>query len=818
MAKFEDIKEQSATGLKHAIEQHKYTDIRVDLKPSYVIIPHGGIYKKGAVNMLILDLGNLKVNSEKNKVGGDDKAMAVEEVMSRAYDNFKIKLDRVQLLYAKPGEDWNSARLAGTSPQHVLLPISINLLLQKSMFDNDRRLAKMKMSGDLPLLSLSLSDLRLQEILQLAQSIPLPEAGDEDQELEDMDVFSDAFDIPLDVNENRIMKKVVNVSAEMAEQEGESGPSRPQDVVNRTILEMKFEIKEVSVCLQEHTEDGDIPMIKLVLTTMGTNVTTRKFDMEAEAYLGGIYLQNLKFKVLEGGPLINLINTPTNEETRLLTFTFHKADPEGPEFESTFENTEQKIGVTFTSLEVLLHQEALLSVMKFAAQLQKSLQVEESPTKEAKTNADAQKKKEEQSKTAKDKQAGSKGSQKKGKVKDTERINLRVTAELEGFGVAVCTNNTVITNARINGISAGVVIQDSKTVVTSELREVTVYDSNTKTKYPKIVEIKGDAVLKLNLTIYNNATEGDKYSDMSCVDTSVDVQLGCIRGVFLMRFVSDLLEYLNGFQVEELQSQIEAAKGKVREASEAVTESAKVAMAQLAEKSPRVSIKVSMSAPVILVPQRSDSLNVLMVDFGHLDVSNSFSPVKTDAKIPAVLDSMKIDLKSLKVARAELSTEKEVVGQCLVLEPVSLNLSVTRNLAFGWYKEIPAVDLSGQLESIEATMSQGDYKVIMTLLSDNLSEGQKSDTVAGSSKVKDTEMTPAQGQTTDSEKTTTDGQNSRSADQALGQFMIEVVGVKGEMKSDGSLTTSVILKDTVVDDKRKQKQEAGIKSSHPPIR
>lgn len=42
-------------------------------------------------------------------------------------------------------------------------------------------------------------------------------------------------------------------------------------------------------------------------------------------------------------------------------------------------------------------------------------QVEESPTKEAKTNADAQKKKEEQSRTVKDKQAGSKGSQKKGR-------------------------------------------------------------------------------------------------------------------------------------------------------------------------------------------------------------------------------------------------------------------------------------------------------------------------------------------------------------------------------------------------------------------
>jgi hypothetical protein len=55
------------------------------------------------------------------------------------------------------------------------------------------------------------------------------------------------------------------------------------------------------------------------------------------------------------------------------------------------------------------------------------------------------------------------------------------------------------------------------------------------------MEIRGDSVLKLALTIYNNATEGEKYSDMSNVDTRVDVQLGCIRAVFLMRFVSDLL-------------------------------------------------------------------------------------------------------------------------------------------------------------------------------------------------------------------------------------------------------------------------------------
>jgi vacuolar protein sorting-associated protein 13A/C len=46
VAKFEEIKEQSATGLQHAIEQRKYTEISVDLQPSYVIIPDQGYYKK----------------------------------------------------------------------------------------------------------------------------------------------------------------------------------------------------------------------------------------------------------------------------------------------------------------------------------------------------------------------------------------------------------------------------------------------------------------------------------------------------------------------------------------------------------------------------------------------------------------------------------------------------------------------------------------------------------------------------------------------------------------------------------------------------
>lgn len=51
-------------------------------------------------------------------------------------------------------------------------------------------LSRWKMSGNLPSLRLSSSDLRLKEIIQLVQSIPFPEVWDEDLEMEEMDVFS----------------------------------------------------------------------------------------------------------------------------------------------------------------------------------------------------------------------------------------------------------------------------------------------------------------------------------------------------------------------------------------------------------------------------------------------------------------------------------------------------------------------------------------------------------------------------------------------------------------------------------------------------
>lgn len=51
----------------------------------------------------------------------------------------------------------------------------------------------------------------------------------------------------------------------------------------------------------------------------------------------------------------------------------YQANPDGPEFATTYANTEQSINVHFSALEVLLHLGALLGLMEFAQSLQPNI-------------------------------------------------------------------------------------------------------------------------------------------------------------------------------------------------------------------------------------------------------------------------------------------------------------------------------------------------------------------------------------------------------------------------------------------------------------
>lgn len=57
-----------------------------------------------------------------------------------------------------------------------------------------------------------------------------------------------------------------------------------------------------------------------------------------------------------------------------------------------------------------------------------------------------------------------------------------------------------------------------------------------------------------------------------------------------------------------------------------------------------------------------------------------------------------------------------------LLQPVSFILQIKRNLSTSWYHEIPDIEMSGRLKSINVLLNQEDYAMIMATLTENLGE------------------------------------------------------------------------------------------------
>uniref|UniRef100_A0A803V8F3 Vacuolar protein sorting 13 homolog C n=1 Tax=Ficedula albicollis TaxID=59894 RepID=A0A803V8F3_FICAL len=102
LMKLEEIKERTATGLVHIIEMRKVLDLKINLKPSYLVVPQTGFYHENS-DLLILDFGTFQLNSINQGSSEASNFSSLEEIMDKAYDKFDVKIQNVQLLFGRAG-------------------------------------------------------------------------------------------------------------------------------------------------------------------------------------------------------------------------------------------------------------------------------------------------------------------------------------------------------------------------------------------------------------------------------------------------------------------------------------------------------------------------------------------------------------------------------------------------------------------------------------------------------------------------------------------------------------------------------------------
>ncbi|XP_039244729.1 vacuolar protein sorting-associated protein 13A isoform X2 [Pipra filicauda] len=731
LMKLEEFREKTSTGLMYIIETQKVLDLKINLMASYIIVPQRGFYDNTS-NLLLLDLGSVKMTSKNRSDLSELKVgqSTIEDIMSRAYDSFDIQLSSIHLLYSKHDENWQEARKLKNSSQCILQPLDVNMEFSRAMVVTDARMPKFKLSGQMPLLSIQVSDQKLTSILELIDSIPKPksvpatssppkpaEAGISPvlsaphlsqgmfpaldlhsfPESESEEEFYDALSSPM---EEVTFFEAPSGSLKQAGSSARQKRLRKQESLkNMTEFQLRFEVAEVLVKLCRCTDNTEIPVLQLDILGLGTELKLRTFDMTANAFLREVCLLCPEYMDDNDKP-VYIITTLDNVEDDLLTLEYIKTDINGPELKTTYQNVLQKIKVNFSSLDVHLHTEALLNAMNYLNNLL--------PKQETKV-AGVPEKIEEKKDVLK------KLTSKKLKYEDV--IDLNICADLSCLSIFIREKKHRIAEIHIEGLDSQVIMRKTATEVTAKLKNIVILDSDETALYKKALYITEKEVFNFRMISYVNATDDIAYSNMDVVDNRVYLTVGCIQVLFVNKFVSSILAFINNFQ---------AAKEAL---TEATVQAAEKAATGVKERSSRLALDINIKAPVVIIPQSAMSENVLVADLGLITVKNQFFIAETrmSYNLPPVIDSMTVKLSELKLYRScyeqgSLQTEVQL------LQPINLEVAVERNLAAAWYNEVPDIEISGRLKAMNLILSQEDITTILRTLNENTGESSGAST------------------------------------------------------------------------------------------
>ncbi|KAB0368817.1 hypothetical protein FD755_019851, partial [Muntiacus reevesi] len=816
LTKLEEFRDKTATGLVYIIETQKVLDLRINLNASYIIIPQDGIFSPTS-NLLLLDLGHLKVTSKIRseipdlKQGGANR----EEIMHRAYDSFDVQLTSIQLLFCRVGDNWKEARKLNVSAQHILVPMHFSVELSKAMVFMDISMPKFKIYGNLPLVSLRISDKKLQGILELIESIPKPPP---------------AAEVNVPVRSNQVQRSTSLGTSQMSQkkfplleipcveddsdeeffdapcsplEEPLQSPSsikspqqkklqKPDCFKNMIEYKIRFEVPEVLIQFCHLVGDCELPVVEINVLGLGTDIEFRTFDLKANAFLKEVCLKCPDYFDENKKP-VYLITTLDNTMEDLLTLEYVKVENNLPTtiLKNAYNNVVQLIKVNFSSLDIHLHTEALLNTINYFNNILPYLEEKPALVHVVETEDKGEVIKKIPLKSS----------------KNEDTITLQILAELSCLQIFIQDQKRNISEIKIEGLDCEIIMRPLVTETNANLRNIIVLDSDITAVYKKAVYITGKEVFSFKMVSYMGATAGSAYTDMNIVDMQVNLTVGCIEVVLVKKFLYSILAFIDNFQ---------AGKQALAEATVQAAGMAATGVKELAQRSSRMALDVNIKAPVVVIPQSAASENVFVADFGLITMKNTFHVItKSQTNPPPIIDLITIKLSEMRLYRTQYINDayQEVLD---LLLPLNLEVMVERNLSWEWFQEVPCFNVNAQLKPMEVTSESLLISALpdLFLLSTNyFFQGTTVVTAAvvevhsRASQVKTTlnmsfrtdYLTMALYSPGPKETSFTD---IRDPSLKLAEFKLENIISTLQMYTDDSIFSSFSLKNCILDDKR----------------
>lgn len=456
-----------------------------------------------------------------------------EEVIDASYWKYQIYLKQIQITLIDNIQDFEMFKNNLNTSIHqidpneykalydkcyVLTPLDLFFNIHQCVYADDIKLPAWKIFGNLPLIDFTLTDLKLEQIIKLFLSVPLPKSD----RTEDVIVFDETLDDFSETNKDLIERRLIKSQDSSDSLLTKSSFITLENLQQSTNLEFSFEINEIIFKLKEtKTEHFDWVLFKI--SSFGTFIQQKTYDNYVNIYLNQIKCEYGLFKDVNGQTLylISSLNEKiqtkelTSSRCDLIDIKITQTDPQSPTLGLLHDNVLLNLNIQMCAIDFVFNLVAFKNILNFAEKFERNINSAKYLQYEVDIEQLQGSKKKPTSKAnnqplLNDNQIkyliNKKSSQRKPKdLTDSNLIELKLNAKLDGIRARISTSKKNYFFMSVNTLELSTIGTAAQFDVAFLLNSISLLDLNTNSSANKIISLKEDTknLIDVKLTLFN---------------------------------------------------------------------------------------------------------------------------------------------------------------------------------------------------------------------------------------------------------------------------------------------------------------------------
>ncbi|KAL1509464.1 hypothetical protein ABEB36_004192 [Hypothenemus hampei] len=703
-------------------------ELNFNIKCPYFVVPENSSCAITDANVLVIDLGKYWIRSEicqETRVAENATKMEMEELV---YSKLHLDCTNLQVLFCDKNDHWKEARNEKDTIMHLIPKTSFTAGYALLALDVNA-IPKLKFNIQLNTLKFNVSERKIAAILKFFNVDQIrinviteamqPDIYEKDRVKENIQkVYLKKIRDNITLSDTLKYKKhkIFNGSEKKISKKKSLDPQDNKNNMNeawaRTVdlpgLEDNISptntiqtlygviVNEFSVIFSKSNDCTDRQYLMLRLGQFSMDVAFMTFGPAYQISIHNVLLTD-KLHTTSSGQYLDLIFTPLPNNMDVVTVLYRKVSAKCPDFWTHFHGVETSLVANFGSLHMLLHQQAVHTIIKYSKYL--SSKIEQQASKYLKYLVQNY-----------INQINNRLHKPSEVPVPPGSVKFSHSARMSDLNVVVCDSDFDIVNVQLAGLEVDFLFRANERFVfrgylgsinVDHLSQVTIYSKVLYTDEDKVFEVK---YVRNASHVRNNEVLDKRYDD--ALDGSFKFQLGRIHFIFLYKLMVQLQRFVMNLEVLEY---LEKYVNLIRTAIKAATDTLK--------NKTKISLSINVCGPVFLIPQKSSSPNVMIIDTGNLRIENFFK--ETDN---GIVENILIKLKEVLATRGVMSLNAILEMQETLIEPICINMDIKKSTNMKTTQKTWEID--AVLEKIEVTLGQKDLSMIMSIYTDNIGEAK----------------------------------------------------------------------------------------------